>query len=52
MYISWLIALLVLPSTVLIKQHYVLDILGGIVVAIFVYFSVFLPLRLRVKQKC
>lgn len=45
----WPAALFVLPSTVLIKQHYIVDILGGIIVALLVYLVVFLPLWKRLK---
>ncbi len=40
----WPAALLIMPSTVLIKQHYLVDILGGIIVALFSYYFVFRPL--------
>jgi membrane-associated phospholipid phosphatase len=42
--IIWLVAFLVMPATVLIKQHYILDVLGGILVALFSYYIVFRPL--------
>jgi membrane-associated phospholipid phosphatase len=35
------ITLLIMPATVLIKQHYILDIFAGIVVAVGVYWFVF-----------
>lgn len=45
--VVWPAALLVLPSTVLIKQHYLPDVLGGILVALLVYYVVFRPLLVR-----
>jgi membrane-associated phospholipid phosphatase len=48
-YVAWVIAILVMPATVLIKQHYVVDILGGIIVALFAYFLFFLPLWKRLQ---
>jgi membrane-associated phospholipid phosphatase len=35
------ITLLIIPSTLLIKQHYIPDIFGGIALALICYFFVF-----------
>lgn len=48
--VTWPIALLILPATVLIKQHYALDVLGGVVVSLVAYYFVFVPLKHQVDS--
>jgi membrane-associated phospholipid phosphatase len=48
--VVWPTALLILPATVLIKQHYILDVLGGVLVALITYYAFFRPLIVKSQK--
>lgn len=49
--VVWPTALLILPATVLIKQHYILDVLGGVLVALITYYLAFRPLIVKFQNQ-